>query len=319
MSAAPRTVSVVCPVFNEEDGIYEFYTRATKALEALAPSCSYELLFVNDGSRDNTSEILNKLADDDKRVALIEFSRNFGHQLAITAGIDRAKGDAVVVIDSDLQDPPEVIAEMVDKWAEGFDVVYGQRTTRPGESRFKLWSAKAFYRVINTLSDVELPLNAGDFRLMDRKVVEALKEIREENRYMRGLVSWVGFRQFALPYERDVRYAGETKYSLRKMLRFAADGISSFSEKPLRLAIQLGAMVTIGSFLLAMYVLIGKIADPDSQLPGYASMMTVMLFLGGAQLLSIGILGQYMGRTYRETKRRPLYIVANQVNIDKTS
>lgn len=316
MAAGTETLSVVTPVFNEEDGIEEFHRRTTAALQAISPPLDYEILFVDDGSSDRSADILAKLADHDSRVAVLQFSRNFGHQLAITAGIDHARGDAVVVIDSDLQDPPEVIAGMVEKWRDGCDVVYGQRTHRPGESRFKRWTARVFYRLVNRLSDVDLPLDAGDFRLMDRRVVDVLKEIREENRYVRGLVAWVGFDQCALPYERDVRFAGETKYPLRKMFRFAADGISSFSEKPLRLAAQVGMLVTAIAFAAASYIVIGKIANPSSALPGYASLMTVLLLLTGVQLLTIGILGQYLGRTYRESKRRPLYIVAERRNLD---
>jgi glycosyltransferase involved in cell wall biosynthesis len=315
--AGSELVSVVCPVFNEEGGITEFYDRASAAMRSINPEVDYELVFVDDGSKDSSADILRKLAKDDSRVNLIEFSRNFGHQLAITAGIDHARGDAVVVIDSDLQDPPEVIAAMVDKWRDGWDVVYGQRTERPGESKFKLATAQMFYRFINRLSDVELPLDAGDFRLIDRKVVDALKTIREENRYMRGLVSWVGFKQTAMPYEREARFAGETHYPLRKMMHFAADGITSFSEKPLKVAISLGTLVTGVAFLMAMFIIVGKVLDPDSQLPGYASLMAVSLFLGGIQLLTIGILGQYIGRTYREAKGRPLYVVANRINLDE--
>jgi dolichol-phosphate mannosyltransferase len=310
------SLSVVTPVFNEEEGIEEFHRRTTAVLQAISPPLDYEILFVDDGSTDRSPDILAKLAEDDPRVAVLRFSRNFGHQLAITAGIDHARGHAVVVIDSDLQDPPEVIAGMVEKWRDGCDVVFGQRTRRPGESRFKLWTARLFYRLVNRLSDVDLPLDAGDFRLLDRRVVEVLKEIREENRYVRGLVAWVGFNQCALPYERDVRFAGETKYPLRKMLRFAADGISSFSEKPLRLAAQVGALVTAVAFAAALYIVVGKVANPTSALPGYASLMTVLLLLTGVQLLTIGILGQYLGRTYREAKRRPLYIVAERRNLD---
>jgi glycosyltransferase involved in cell wall biosynthesis len=316
MSAPPETLSIVTPVFNEEEGIEEFHRRTTAAAQAISPPLDYEILFVDDGSTDRSPDILAKLADHDPRVAVLQFSRNFGHQLAITAGIDHARGDAVVVIDSDLQDPPEVIAGMVEKWRDGCDVVYGQRTRRPGESRFKLWTARAFYRLVNRLSDIDLPLDAGDFRLLDRRVVDVLKEIREENRYVRGLVAWVGFNQCALSYERDVRFAGETKYPLRKMLRFAADGISSFSEKPLRLAAQAGVLVTAVAFAAALFIAVGKITNPSSSLPGYASLMTVLLLLTGVQLLTIGILGQYLGRTYREAKRRPLYIVAERRNLD---
>lgn len=317
MVAGSELISVVCPVFNEEEGIVEFYDRTTAAMQAISPATNYELVFVDDGSRDNSAGILKKLAKDDDHVALVQFSRNFGHQLAITAGIDHAQGDAVVVIDSDLQDPPEVIGRMIEKWREGFDVVYGQRTERPGEGRFKLASARMFYRLINRLSDVDLPLDAGDFRLLDRKVVEALKTIREENRYMRGLVSWVGFNQTALPYERDARFAGDTHYPLRKMLHFATDGITSFSEKPLKVATSVGGLVTVVAFVIGLFIIVGKMLDPGSQLPGYASLMAAVLFLGGIQLLSVGILGQYVGRTYREAKGRPLYIVSDRVNAEK--
>jgi glycosyltransferase involved in cell wall biosynthesis len=314
--AGTELVSVVCPVYNEEGGITQFYDRTTSAMQAITPPVNYELVFVDDGSKDGSADILRTMAKDDERVNVIQFSRNFGHQLAITAGIDHARGDAVVVIDSDLQDPPEVIAGMVDKWRDGWDVVYGQRTERPGEGKFKLATARIFYRLINRLSDVELPLDAGDFRLIDRKVVDALKSIREENRYMRGLVSWVGFKQTALPYERDERFAGETHYPLRKMMHFAADGITSFSEKPLKIAISLGTLVTVAAFITAVIIILGKVLDPDSQLPGYASLMAVSLFLGGIQLLTIGILGQYIGRTYREAKNRPLYIVSDRISAE---
>lgn len=317
MVAGSELVSVVCPVFNEEAGITEFYDRTSAAMQAIVPAVNYELVFVDDGSRDSSPTILKKMAKDDERVTVVQFSRNFGHQLAITAGIDHARGDAVVIIDSDLQDPPEVIGGMIERWRGGFDVVYGQRTNRPGEGRFKLASARMFYRFINRLSDVDLPLDAGDFRLLDRKVVEALKSIREENRYMRGLVSWVGFNQCALAYERDERFAGETHYPLRKMLHLAADGITSFSEKPLKIAMSLGGIVTAVSFLTAVFIILGKILDPGSQLPGYASLMAVVLFLGGIQLMTVGILGQYVGRTYRESKGRPLYIVSERVNVSE--
>jgi len=314
-----ETVSVVCPVFNEEEGISVFYKRASEAMNAIDPPVDYSFLFINDGSSDGTADVLQGIADNDDRVGVLHFSRNFGHQLAITAGIDHADGDAVVVIDSDLQDPPEVIAQMVQLWREGWHVVYGQRTSRPGESGFKLFTARYFYRFINWLSDVDLPLDAGDFRLMDHRVVEVLKDVREENRYVRGLVSWAGFRQCALPYERDVRFAGETKYPISKMIRFASDGISSFSEKPLRLAGQLGGIVTVLAFLTGLGIIVGKIVNPSGQLPGYASMMAVILFLGGIQLLTVGILGQYLGRTYRETKRRPLYILSSSHSINSNS
>lgn len=300
-------------MFNEEDGARAFYDRVTSAMQTIVPRVDYTVLFVNDGSSDRTGEILSEIAASDERVGVLTFSRNFGHQIAITAGIDHAQGDAVVVIDSDLQDPPEVIADMVNKWREGFEVVYGHRLARAGESRFKKLTAAMFYRTINRLSDIELPVDAGDFRLMDRKVVDALKQIREEHRYMRGLVTWVGYRQCPVSYERDPRYAGETKYPLRKMLRFAADGVASFSDKPLRIAMQLGIFVMAASFLGTVGILIGKAIDPSDTIPGYTSMMLAILFLGGVQLMTIGILGQYLGRTYAEAKRRPLYLVAEKI------
>jgi polyisoprenyl-phosphate glycosyltransferase len=211
---------------------------------------------------------------------------------------------------------PEVIARMLDQWRAGYDVVYGVRETRKGESRFKLLTAKGFYRMLNRLSDTPLPVDAGDFRLMDRRVVDVLRSMREENRYMRGMVSWVGFDQVGLPYERDARFAGETKYPLAKMLRFAVDGVTSFSEKPLRLAFSLGTLLTIAAVLLAMSIAIAKLVDPASALPGYASLMVVVLLFGGVQLLSIGLLGEYIGRIYRESKERPLYVVRDLVNFD---
>ncbi len=316
-NSARQTLSVVTPAYNEAASIRAFYDRTRAVLEKLSAErgIDYELIFVDDGSSDGTADELQKFAADNDKVGVVTFSRNFGHQIAITAGIDFASGDAVAVIDSDLQDPPEVLAEMVELWRDGWDVVYGQRTARPGESRFKLLTARFFYRVINWMSDVELPVDAGDFRLMDRQVVDVLKRIQEENRYMRGLVAWVGFRQTPLAYKRDERYAGETKYPLRKMLRFATDGIASFSNKPLRLVAELGGIVTIISFIAAFWIIGGKIINPSSQLPGYASLMTIVLFLGGMQLLCVGILGQYLGRTYQETKRRPLYVVSDMVQV----
>jgi polyisoprenyl-phosphate glycosyltransferase len=301
---------------NEAGGILQFHERVTAALEAIEPPVEHELVLVDDGSTDDSVEIMEKLCADDPRVRLIVLSRNFGHQIAITAGIDHAEGDAVVVMDTDLQDPPEVIAEMVERWREGNKVVYGVRAQRAGESRFKLFTAKVFYRLVNRLSDVDLPLDSGDFRLMDRQVVEALREIREENRYIRGLVSWVGFKQCAVEYERDPRFAGDTKFTFRRMLRFALDGITSFSEKPLRLAVQLGGLTTIAALSLALWITVTKLLRPDTALPGFASLMVVTLFFGGVQLLSIGLLGEYVGRIYREAKRRPLYLVAERQNFD---
>lgn len=308
-------VSVVVPVFDEEGGILEFHRRATAALSAISPPVEHELVYVNDGSRDESPTLLRKLGVEDPRVRVLDLSRNFGHQIAITAGMDHASGDAVVVIDADLQDPPEVIARMVERWRGGAAVVYGVRAERPGESRFKLWTARAFYRLVNRLSDTDLPLDSGDFRLLDRAVVDVLGEIREENRYVRGLVSWVGFRQEGLSYERDPRYAGETHYTLRRMVRFATDAVTSFSERPLRLSVNVGLVVTLCTTLLAAAIVVGRLLAPEQSFPGYASLAVLVLFLGGVQLLSIGLLGEYVGRIYRESKGRPLYVVAERVNL----
>ncbi len=307
-------LSVVAPVYNEEEGVAEFYDRTTRALEGISPALEHELIFVNDGSTDDTLAILRKIAEDDPRVRVIDLSRNFGHQVAITSGMDHARGDAVVIIDADLQDPPEVVAEMVERWRDGFKVVYGVRIRRAGESGFKVVTAKYFYRLLNRISDTNLPLDSGDFRLMDKQVVAALREIREENRYIRGLVAWVGFSQTAVHYERDARYSGQSKFTVGKMLRFAADAVTSFSEKPLRFATQVGVFITLLTLLLALWIIASRVLAPEGSFPGFASLMVVVLFLGGVQLLSIGLLGEYVGRIYQETKRRPLYVVAERMN-----
>ena len=309
---ADPLVSVVCPVYCEEETIDVFYGRLKGALEGVR----HEILFVNDGSTDRSAEILRGICAADRDTKLLDLSRNFGHQLAITSGLDHASGDAVVVIDSDLQDPPEVITRMLERWRAGYDVVYGVRSVRIGESRMKLATAKGFYRLLNRLSDTPLPLDAGDFRLMDRSAVDALRELREENRYIRGMVSWVGFDQIGLPYERDARYAGETKYPLRRMLRLATDAVTSFSERPLRIAFALGSLITLVALALVLWFVIGKIVNPSESVPGYTSLMVVVLLFGGIQLLSIGLLGEYIGRIYRESKERPLYVVADRVNFD---
>lgn len=306
-------VSVVSPVYNEQDGIAEFHSRLVPVMEAIVPVVDFEVVYVDDGSADRSLEVLREIAATDPRVRVCVLSRNFGHQLAITAGIDRAAGDAVVVIDSDLQDPPETIADMVAQWRQGSKVVYGVRAEREGENRGKLLTAKAFYRVLNTLSEVPLPLDAGDFRLMDRQVVDVLCDLREENRYIRGLVTWVGFPQSAVVYRRDPRFSGSSKYNLTRMVKLALDGITSFSERPLRFSFQVGSFVTLCTALYTAYIVISKIVAPERQLPGYASLMAVVLFLGGVQLLTIGLLGEYVGRIYRESKDRPLYVLAEEV------
>jgi dolichol-phosphate mannosyltransferase len=312
VSASPRIVSLVVPVYCEEEVLDEFYRRAKAALVALPAGYGHELVFVNDGSTDRSLAILRGLAERDPCVRILDLSRNFGHQKAITAGIDHAAGDAVVVIDADLQDPPEVVRAMVQAWAEGSKVVYGVRRSRLGESAFKRVTASLFYRLIAQLADVRLAGDSGDFRLLDRAVVDVLKGMREDSRYVRGLVSWVGFSQRALPYEREARYAGSTKYPLRKMLRFATDAITSFSERPLRIATGIGMLITIGALALAAWVVVGKLLAPERSVQGWTSVIVAVLFLGGVQLLSIGVLGEYIGRVYRETKDRPLYVVADR-------
>lgn len=309
-------VSVVCPVYCEERNLWEFHRRLVQVLRGIEPRIRYEILYVNNASTDDSANIIRKICSDDRSTRFIDLSRNFGHQLSITAGIDHARGDAVVVIDTDLQDPPEVIAEFVDRWREGWKVVYGQRTARAGESRIKLLTARVFYRLVNRLSDTPLPLDTGDFRLMDRQVVDALSGLREKNRYVRGLVAWVGFPQCALEYQRDARHAGESKYSWGHRIRLAFDAITSFSEKPLRVTLQLGALTTTLALAMAVWILVGKLIAPESAPSGFASLMVVALFFGGIQLISIGLLGEYVGRTYVEAKERPLYVVAELTNFD---
>ena len=301
-------VSIVVPCFNEEEAIAETHRRLA-ALAMDRPGERFEFVFVDDGSRDRTLELLRGIADSDQRVRVVSFARNFGHQLAVTAGIDHAQGDAVVLIDADLQDPPEVVGEMIDRWKEGYEVVYGVRTERLGESRFKLLTSHFFYRLLNWLSDTPIPLDTGDFRLMDRAVADVLRDMPERDRFIRGLVSWIGFRQMALPYRRAERYAGSTKYPLRKMLRFASDGMISFSVKPLKLAIMVGLISALIACLGVIWVLAGRLFTDGWVVPGWSATILAIMFLGGVQLLCTGILGEYIGRIYMQSKGRPLYVV----------
>lgn len=301
-----QRLAVVAPVFNEEELVREFYARLKAALEALVP-ITYEIIFVDDGSRDRTYERLTDIANNDPSVRVLRFSRNFGHQIAITAGIDHARGDAVVVIDSDLQDPPEVIAAFVAKWREGYDVVYGIRRRREGETRLKLLTASCYYRILKSLTKTDIPVDVGDFRLMSRRAAEHFKQLREHDRFIRGLVSWIGFKQTGVPYERDRRYAGTTKYPWRKMIKFALDGITSFSSAPLKLATLLGYASSFLAFLYLCSVFVQKLMGHTVQ--GWATIMVALLFIGGIQLICIGIVGEYVGRIFNEIKQRPLYIV----------
>jgi polyisoprenyl-phosphate glycosyltransferase len=315
MPADRPLVSIVSPVYQEEAGIEEFHRRLTSALDSLS-DLDLEIVYVNDGSTDRSFELLQGIVADDHRVRVVDLSRNFGHQVALSAGVDHARGAAVVVIDSDLQDPPEVIPEMIERWRKGFKVVYGVRASRSGETRFKLFTSKLYYGLIDRISEVPLPRQAGDFRLLDRTVVDVLAKMPERNRYVRGMVAWVGFPQCAVEYERDPRYAGETKYTLRRMVRLGLDGVTSFSERPLRLATQLGLVVMVLAFGFAAWTIGASIVDPDGTSRGWPSLMAVVLFLGGVQLLCIGVLGEYLGRVYRETKGRPLYVVGDIVDAD---
>jgi polyisoprenyl-phosphate glycosyltransferase len=302
-------LSVVAPMLDEEGTARAFCERVRCALDGLP----WELVVVDDGSEDATPEILAALAREDERIKVVSLSRNFGHQMAITAGLDHAAGDVVVMIDSDLQDPPEVIPAMLDHWRVGSDVVYATRTDRGGESRFKLSTASWFYHVMGRLSDVPLAANSGDFRLLDRRALDALLSMRERNRYLRGMTSWVGFTQTALPYSRDARHAGKTKYPLRKMVRFALDGIVSFSHTPLQAATLLGFVFAALAFLMIPVAIGFRMFG--AFVPGVTTTVVAVLLLGGIQLIAIGLIGEYVGRIYDEVKRRPLYVVRDRVNV----
>ncbi len=301
-----KLLSIIVPVYNEQEVINETFKRLSGVFQNYFMDVEY--IFINDGSKDNTYFKLREIALANSCVRVINFARNFGHQIAITAGMDYAKGDAVVIIDADLQDPPEVILQMVEQWEQGYEVVYGKRLQREGETFFKKFTAKMFYRFLDSMTDVKLPVDVGDFRLIDRKVCDAMKCLPERSRYVRGLVSWVGFKQTSVEYRREKRFAGETKYPLKKMLKLAGDGIFSFSYKPLKLATFAGMLVSIISFIYLIVVLIQRFVKNDIA-SGWASSMAVSLFLNGVMLIVIGIMGEYVGRIYEEVKARPLYIV----------
>lgn len=307
-------VSVVVPCFNEQEVLRGTNERLGATLEQMR--LRFEIIYVDDGSADSTPEILRDLARGDERICVVRFSRNFGHQMAITAGLEHASGDAVVVIDADLQDPPEVILEFVQRWMEGYDVAYGVRAERDGETAFKLWTAKIFYRCIDHLSDTRIPLDTGDFRLMDRRVVDALLAMPERDRFVRGMVSWLGFSQIAVPYRRAARTAGMTKFSFFKMLRFAMDGIFSFSIVPLRLATWTGFAASGVAILGILLAVIERIFGVPGLVKGWTSVMTAVLFIGGVQLICIGIIGEYVGRIYGESKRRPLYVLRERIGFE---
>lgn len=307
-------LSVVVPCANESEVLLETHRRLTSALGPIG--LRYEILYVDDGSSDSTIDLLRELQSADERVRVVRLSRNFGHQVAITAGMDHAAGDAIVVIDADMQDPPEVIPEFVNKWKGGYDVAYGVRTEREGETAFKLWSAKLFYRLLGRVSETRIALDSGDFRLMDRRVAEALLAMPERDRFIRGMVSWLGFSQAAVPYTRAPRLAGETKYPFLKMLRFAADGIFSFSTTPLRLATYLGFAVSGLSLVAILYALFVHFFVKGA-VQGWASLVIAVFFIGGVQLICLGIIGEYVGRIYGESKRRPLYLVREKIGFSE--
>jgi polyisoprenyl-phosphate glycosyltransferase len=304
-----RLLSVVAPMYDEEGLVELFHERVSAALEGIP----FEFVIVNDASRDGTTELLDRIADTDPRVRVIHLARNFGHQAALTAGLEHARGDAVVMMDGDLQDPPELIPEMLEHWRQGFEVVYGVRRFREGESRFKLTSARWFYRLFARLTRLELEENSGDFRLLGRQALDALLAMPERNRFLRGMTVWIGFPQTSVPYDRDGRYAGETKYTLRRMTRFALDAVSSFSWLPLQIATVLGFLFSAVAFLGLPLVVIARIAD--IYVPGVSSVLFAVLLLGGIQLITVGIIGEYVGRIYDEVKRRPLYVVRERRNV----
>ena len=309
-------VSIIIPCFNEEKVVAETYDQLSAVL-VNDDTLQYELIFVDDGSRDETGIILRGLAHRDSRVRLISFSRNFGHQAAVSAGIRHCQGDLAAIIDADLQDPPQVIPKMIQQLREtGSNVVYGVRRRRRGETLFKRASAKLFYLTLNQLSEVPLPVDAGDFRVIDRKIIDAFNGLKENNKYVRGLISWMGFKQTPFYYERNARFAGETKYTLRKMLRFASTGIFYFSKKPLKLATSFGCLSVVAGLLLSCWILYNKLASPDYLVSGWTSIILVVIYFGGVQLLTIGILGHYIGSLFDEVKRRPEYIVDELVQID---
>ncbi len=311
-----KKISFVIPMYYEEKVVEECYKRVKNVLNDLS-QYDHEIIVVNDGSTDETLPLLEKIAQNDKSLKVISFSRNFGHQAAVTAGLKYVTGDAIVIIDADLQDPPELIKDMIKLWEDGNEVIYGKRKTRKGESAFKLFTAKMFYKTLNALSDVEIPKDTGDFRLVDRKVVDTINQMPEHNKFLRGLFSWVGYKQKAFEYERQERFAGKTKYPLKKMLKLASDGIIGFSTKPLKLVGILGIISIVISFILLIYAIISYVFQLNNLSAGWTSIMVAITFFAGVQLLSIWIIAEYIGKIYDESKRRPQYIVDKTINIEE--
>jgi polyisoprenyl-phosphate glycosyltransferase len=299
--------SVIAPIYNEQESLPELYRRITEIMDSTGEP--WELLLVNDGSTDHSEAMIRELAGQDSRVRPILFARNFGHQIAVTAGLDYSRGQAVIIIDADLQDPPELILEMIEKWREGYEVVYAVRSEREGESWFKTFTASLFYRLIYRITDVKIPLDTGDFRLMDRKVVAVMNSMRERHRFLRGMSAWVGFKQIGVTYRRSARFAGETKYPFKKMFRLALNAITGFSYFPLQVATFMGFIAAALSILAIPLVIVLRLVS-NQELSGQATTLIAVLFIGGVQLISLGILGEYIGRIYDEVKGRPLYIVS---------
>jgi len=303
-----KVISFVFPIYNEEGNISLLYAEMQKVVAKLT-RYRYEFIFVNDGSRDSSLQLLSELAKKDKQVIILNFSRNFGHQAAVTAGIDHAKGDAVIIMDADMQDPPEVCLELVKRWEEGYDVAYAQRRSRQ-DTFFKKTTATAFYRLLAKLSAIDIPRNTGDFRLADRKVIDAVRGMQEYNRFLRGMFSFVGFKQIAVPFDRHARHAGVTNYPLKKMLRLAKDGILGFSDIPLRLIARLGFLVSLLSLIGIIYAVLLKVFFASITVPGWTMIVVAIFFMGGVQLLMLGVIGEYIGRIYNEVRGRPKYIIA---------
>lgn len=310
-----KKVSVVIPMYYEEAVVNECYSRLKKVFDKLK-NYDYEFICVNDGSKDNTYKLLEEIATNDTKVKIISFSRNFGHQAAVTAGLKFVTGDAIVIIDADMQDPPEAIEEMLKLWEQGNEIIYAKRKSRKGESKFKLLTAKMFYKILNNLSDVEIPKDTGDFRLVDRKVVDTINSMPEHNKFLRGLFSWVGYKQMPYEYERQERFAGKTKYPLKKMLKLATDGIISFSTKPLKILGIIGIISIFISVAILIYAIVSYIFQLNNLTPGWTSIMVTITLFSGIQLLSIYIMSEYIARIYDESKNRPQYIIDKKVNIE---
>ena len=309
-----KKISVVIPMYCEEEVVDICYKRVVNNLKKLSDKYSYEIIFINDGSKDSTLEILKKIASNDDNVKIISFSRNFGHQAAVTAGIRNVTGDAIIIMDADLQDPPELFEGMIEKWEEGYEVVYGKRKTREGESIFKLLTARMFYNTLNKLSEIEIPKDTGDFRLVDRKVIDVIATLPEHNKFLRGLFSWVGFNQYAYEYNRVNRVAGKTKYPFKKMFKLATDGILSFSAKPLKIVGAIGIFSVIVSIIILIYSIVSYMFKLNSLTPGWTSIMCTMTFIGGIILISLWMIGEYIARIYEESLGRPEYIIDELIN-----